>query len=800
MTSRLSAVQYDSMRDWSLTPGDPLCLVLAADSRFSACDYLDDQSWELEFGGAEPAALALHTTYGLRAKAMRIFYRFCEGNKTVSDPAAFVQPPAVRRFYPNFLVIEYAPLPTIDVTAEYWVPQSNAAAGRITLVNRSNKDRTIALELCAVLSALEGQGMAAAQIQMVNVLAGRSRGLSPILFMTGGPTHGARPQPSLLLNLELSPGATRQFSWAHAATDDAQTSFALARQTAARPWDAERARIELTNASQTIDVSTPEPDWNAAFALSQSAAFRLLFPPNDHLPNPSIVSSRGPDSGYSLKGDGSDYPAAWSGQTPFDAYYLQEALPASPAALSLLKNFIAVQKEDGAIDDKPGFAGQRGRCLAAPLLASLAWKLYTSSGDEDFLKQAFPALQKFFWAWFSPKRDKDRDGVPQWKHILQTGFEENPLFDSWHPWSLGGDISQVHSPELEALLYNEAECLMRIAEALGKRDMLTLFREQAAKLRASIEAAWQERASLYHYRERETGSSLEGKTLATVSGSGVTVVKLNLEGQFRLQIEVRTQSPKAKRPRIRLYQWASKAADETIESGDYQWSGEGATYTTQKIYSKLAKISVRGLDDEDTAIIRTLDYAMEDHTLFMPLWAGAPDAARAQRIVERALLDESRFDRPFGVPACPSLKQPAAEIVAQAVHLMWNLFICEGLLRYGFRKEAARLFERNMSAVIQNLKMNRAFYARYHAERGAGIGERNVLSGLAPTGLFLKILGVEILSSTRVRLTGENPFPWDVTLRFKRLTVIRTRARTEAIFANGASTIVENGASAVVEA
>ncbi|MCL4260876.1 MAG: hypothetical protein KJZ52_09645, partial [Anaerolineales bacterium] len=85
------------------------------------------------------------------------------------------------------------------------------------------------------------------------------------------------------------------------------------------------------------------------------------------------------------------------------------------------------------------------------------------------------------------------------------------------------------------------------------------------------------------------------KTLATVSGSGVTAVKLNLEGQFRLQIEVRTQSPKAKRPRIRLYQWASKAADETIESGDYQWSGEGATYTTQKIYSKLAKISVRGL-------------------------------------------------------------------------------------------------------------------------------------------------------------------------------------------------------------
>ena len=32
-----------------------------------------------------------------------------------------------------------------------------------------------------------------------------------------------------------------------------------------------------------------------------------------------------------------------------------------------------------------------------------------------------------------------------------------------------------------------------------------------------------------------------------------------------------------------------------------------------------------------------------------------------------------------------------------------------------------------MTAIIQNLKQNRAFYARYHAEKGTGIGERNAL-------------------------------------------------------------------------
>jgi hypothetical protein len=37
-----------------------------------------------------------------------------------------------------------------------------------------------------------------------------------------------------------------------------------------------------------------------------------------------------------------------------------------------------------------------------------------------------------------------------------------------------------------------------------------------------------------------------------------------------------------------------------------------------------------------------------------------------------------------------------------------------------------------MTAIIQNLKQNRAFYGRYDAEKGTGIGERNALSGLAP--------------------------------------------------------------------
>lgn len=786
------------MRDWSLAKGDPLCLTLAADSRLSIPDYINDHIWELQLGGGEPSALSLDTTYGLRARGMRVFMRFGENGKSVSDPAAFALPPTIRRFYPNSLTLEYSPLANIDVVTECWVPQSNAASGRVSVANKSNAERKIRLEVCALLAPIDGHAMTTSQMQMVNVLVGQTGGLCPVLFLTGGPAHGTGPHPSLLLELELGPGATRHLTWTQAALGSHQASFELARQTAARPWEAERARLQLINESQTISIRTGDKDWDATFALSQSAALGLFFPPTDKLPNASMVSARGPDNGYSPKGDGTDYPASWNGQTLFDAYYLSSVLPGSTVAQDLLKNFLSIQKEDGTIDGKPGLAGQRGRFNAPPLLASLAWKLYQESENRGFLAKIYPQLLKFFWSWFSPDNDEDADGLPQWRHILQTGFEDNPLFDAWHDWSLGVDITQVHSPALEAMLYREAACLIKMAEEFEQHDALITLHERAATLRKSIESTWQPRTGLYHYRDRETGMSLAGKALMKQQGSGTLATRLKFEGPIRLLIEVQNQSPTATRPEIRIHQYATKPADEVIGSGDYQWRNHGLIYTTQKTYPRLAKVVVKNLGKQDTVVISTLDFTSEDHTLFMPLWAGIPDEQHAQIMIGRALLDARRFHRPYGIPACPLLKKPEAESVSQAVHLPWNLFICEGLLNYGFRADAARVLAHTMTAIVQNLKQNRAFHARYHAENGTGIGERNALSGLAPVGLFLDVLGVEILSPTKVKLDGENPFPWEVTVCYKGLKVIRALKETKVIFANGKSVTVTDTSPTVV--
>ena len=136
----------------------------------------------------------------------------------------------------------------------------------------------------------------------------------------------------------------------------------------------------------------------------------------------------------------------------------------------------------------------------------------------------------------------------------------------------------------------------------------------------------------------------------------------------------------------------------------------------------------------------------------------------------------------------------------QAVHLPWNTLIAEGLLGYGLHEEAAQLLAHLMNAVIQNLKKRQAFFATYNSETGTGIGEHNPLQGLAPVGLFLETVGVEIQSPRQVTLTGKNPFPWPVTVKYRGLTVTRQADQSVIVFPDGRTVTLNDPTEAVVSA
>jgi hypothetical protein len=787
-----------AMREWNLGPGDPLQLTLAADARLSAPDYVNDHIWELDLGGGDPPALALRTTYGLRARAMRLFPRFIENNNILSDPSAFAVAPRIHRFYPNFLLITFSPIPGIDVTAEYWVPNSQTVMGRMTVVNNSPAPHAIKLEWVGQLIPLTGQSMSTNRRQSVTVLEGRAEGLCPVLFITGGAQTGPGPYPGLMIDLDLKPGVTRQLTWALASLDDHQASFDAARRMVARPFDGERARIELINQSQTVDIVTGDGDWDAALAFSQKAAFSLFFNETERLPNRSFVIARQPDQGFSRRGDGSDYQHLWSGQPALETYYLSALVPGVPdLAKGLLQNFLGTQDSQGAIDSKPGLAGQRSKFTAAPYLASLAWNIFQATGDQRFIKQNFYVLLKFFWAWLDEQHDQDRDGLPEWKHVGQTGFEDNPLFDPWHNWARGVDITTVQSPALSAALYREAQCLIKMAAEIEATGEISRLKAQAEILRNGLAACWYEAGAYYHYTDRDTHITPLARILR--EQKAMPLIKLNEEFGQPVRLQIRLQTEKQRRPRLTISGELNGAPiSESFERTDFAWSESGAAVTTRNVYTKIGLFQFEGYAQKDIFLIQTVDLTAEDITLLTPLWAGVPQIAEAQAMMQRSILNADNFNRPFGLPALPRVIDPQADAICSSVHFPWNHLIGEGLLAYGFRHEAARLTAHMMNAAIFNLKRSRAFYRAYHAENGAGLGDQNALHGFAPVGLFLQTLGVQILSPTRVRLSGENPFPWPVTVKYRGLMITRQSAQTEVVFPNGQSISLNDPTDAVI--
>jgi hypothetical protein len=820
------------MRDWTLGPGDPLALTLAADFRFCTPDYFNDQIWELEIGSGDPPALSLYTTYGLRARRMRIFPRFTLGNQSVSDPASFSLPPRVRCFFPNFISLDFSLFADLEVIAEFWAPDSHSTAGRLTISNKSEEPKNLLLELCGQLTPLDGQSLAPLSLQSVNLLAGRCADLAPVIFLTGGPQIGPGPYPSLALELSLTGGGTRTLTWAQAALAIPGESFEFARSIAARPWEAERAKIEMVNAAQTIDVRTGDPDWDAAFALSQKTAFGLFFNANQHLPYPSFVLTRQPDQGYSPRGDGSDFSHLWSGQPVFEAGWLASQVQGSPKlAAGFIRNFLSGQSETGAVDGKPGLAGQRGHWLATPLLANLAWQTFQKTRDPAFLREVQPGLEAFINCWFDKSRDRDDDGFPEWDHPLQTGLEDNPAFTVWQEDGQGAEISTSESPALAAMLCRESRALAHIAEELEQPEKRNQWKKVSERFSIHTEECWDAEREAYHLRDRDTHLSPAGKSLVTRRRTGTIFLNRKLRQPVRLLIRLELDEETSRNPEVNLRgQNGETPQTEQLKRKDFNWGAGLAVATTRLVYTSIAEIVVNGLEKHDRVSVLVMDFSTEDVALFLPLWAGIPNASRAVNLVNRCLFAPDRFWGEYGIPVREIAPVPVRDEIApvsargnsisgksapapiqqpapacDTVHLPWNALIGEGLLNYDLRREAAALTTRLMSAVIQNLKREHAFAHAYRSSNGAAIGERNPVQGLAPLGLFLDTLGVRIESeptnpgsSHRVVLSGKNPFPWPVTVKYRGLTITRHADETVVIFPDGQTVKLNDPTEAVV--
>ncbi len=766
------------MRTWSIPAGGPLSLRLAADVRRSAPSYVDDQIWEVTLAGGDPAGVAVQTTYGLRARGMRLFPAFGLAGESVSDPARFASLPVVRRFFPSYLRVDYSPFSGVEVQAEYWVPESQLLAGRFLIRNSRPVEIPVRLALHAILLAGEQpQAMGEAAFGGVIALAGRSGGLAPVVFLSGGATIEAVPHPALVVTNTLPPGGGKAIPWASAGHADALRSFEAARAASARPWDADIAALEAVNAA-TVEIETGDPDWDAGFAFTQKVALGAYVGPTRYLPHASFVVTRLPDRGFSTRGDGRDYDRQWDGQSATHAYLnLPVVLPAAPElAKGVLRNFVFTQTADGSIDGKPGLAGQRAGTLCTPLLATLAWRIYELTEDRAFLADLLPRLIEFVEAWFSPAHDRDQDGHPEWDHTLHAGFDDWPAFVRWQPWGQGLDIRLAETIDLAAYLYRECDSLLKAAKTLGRDDLLEPLQARLERLRQSVERTWSNGSSTYHHQDRD----LHAVTKAAYIGRGRGAFSLRVERVFdpAARILVRTHGPEglshAAVISIRGRGPRGRNRTDKMTEREFQWFWDRGSAASERTYTTIDRIDVAGLSDEFATEIGSAGTDRQDLGLLLPLWAGIPDSDRAERIIRRTLTDPKRYWRAHGLSLC-SAQDPAYTSDHRdgcgGVWMLWNTMLGEALVDNGHVAQAVELVTRLMSAVLHSLKSDTAFREAYDADGPGRMGERDHMAGLAPLSLFLHTLGVQLITPHKLRVARRNPYPWPVTVRWLGLEV-----------------------------
>ena len=783
------------MIDWNLKEGDPLHLILACDARLGAPDYLNDHIWEIHLSGGTPPAVSVQTTYGLRAGIMRLFPRFQRKDNWMTDPADFFSPPRVTRLFPNFIALAYSPFEGLAVLSEIWVPESHLLTGRFTFTNtRHTKERCL-FEWIALLSHLgEGSGMAVVESGINHNLEGKTEGLSPVCTMTGGPEPGSGPYAGLAHEIDLGRGASRQLTWALASLDDAKAGLQLARLTTARPWDAEVARIELLEDSQNLTISTGDPDWDNALALSQRAANGLFFPANDKMPHPSFVLARRPENGFSLRGDGLDYSYLWNGQTALDVWYMTSLISfAQPERCAgLVENFISAQREDGCLDWKPGLAGQRAKRLAQPLLADTAWKIHLNLGNPDWIAKIYPALSDFIRCWFSPAQDRDQDGFPEWEHPFQTGLDDAPIFHPWMENAQGIDPDVVESPSLAAMLYRECGALVKMATLIGRPDDAAWLESRQQVLKTELDRSWSETRNSYAYRDAAIEDSPAGETLLKIDSTGTFPVMRSLDSPRRLLISFRPHDEMTRQSLVILHgDTPDGPVSEEVTPRNIHWLHGSGRYTSRHHYIRVVEVVARAMLPGDRCEISTIDFTSEDISLLAPLWAGMPDPQRAEQMVKSSIL--LRYLQSYGLPVCPPDRSSGGETATEGVWLPWNQLVGEGMVDYGYRKEAAEIFTRMMDAIITGLKTDHAFWSAYNAANGRGQGERNTLSGLAPVGFFLKLLGLVLISPDRVIVDGLNPFSRPVTVQYRGTKIVFYTDRTQVTFPSGQTMSVQGG-------
>jgi hypothetical protein len=782
-----------NLRQWELTHTAPYSLYLAADQRLSQTDYADDQVWELLIGTQDSPALTMQTKYGGRVGLASLVPLWTHDGRIIYQAQTYHQAPIITAFSPAYIAAEAKLLPTVALKAEHIAFDSKVVGGSYTLTNSGDKEVKLRCELFGHVG-IRGKEEKLAIITMAQgghaLAMGTFSNLAGVVMLENGQASQISSKaatPKIGVDVTIPAQGSVAIRIVHAGMPEIRQSLTAARRWLAMDWQPILDSIHVADIAIPM-VQTGNTDWDLVLASSYNRIVQSILRPSGIFPHQTFVAGRVMEYGYSRRGDGGDHPRMWDGQALDLAYLLAPIIASIDAAAGegIIRNYIAMQKDNGFIDLKPGAAGQKQDLLATPILARAAWDVYEQTENKDFLKAVFPTLQKFFAFWLT--QDADKDGIPEWQHEQQTRYLAFPTFGRGRVWSQSADISTVESPDLIAYLITEATALKQMATTLGDKSATKQYDSHIKNLSKALDSFWS--GDYYGYRDRDTNISTSGTVLLEEGAGDLEhYIKRPLAAPNRVIVTITGGVTHTPNVTIKVKGFDANGGEitETASADKLLWQDRQGIYTTQAVFSHVESIRCEGLARVYRVDAKTMDTTDVDLNAVLPLISGIVPAAKAKKLV-KVLLDKQHFLRPNGITmtdVATSKFDPSNAEGAGGVWLFWQTLLGEALIDAGEGNKVSDIAKNILNMLQAVLTKEHEFAQFYNSDTSAGLGEKGHIAGIAPLRLLHKLFGIRVIGNRKVWLS--QGFAWGraITIRQHGVYVRRTNKRIKVEFPSG---------------
>ena len=742
---------------------DPISLTLAADHAFAANLEIPDIVWQLDLEPAQP--LSLQTSLGLQAQSFRIFPFVGRNKHFFQNLNEFLTSPRIDSLSANYARLNLSPDPNTQATFEFWAREPSAISGRITLRNTSSENAELSARVAGLLVPLDGgQGMLITKLDYKTYLRGQSGELTVALVMDGSPKPVISPKQALEVSKLLLPGEEFSVLWRCSLAFSPTQSQERAHKPFSANWQAEVARLEVEDQARMLEIETPLHDWNLVFKSLQDQANLLVKQPEDPQQRLSFFNKRNTHSpvgkAHALR--------TWTTTSDESSMleirqFVRTLLPAQvQLAVDLVRSILTIPQS------------QCGFAPPFPQLAALVWDVHTYYQQPQFLAECLPVLAEQTLRWFSAQHDRDQDGLPEWTNPDHAGLSDLVNFDVWREESFPTRISSTESLGLAILLLDELETLQRITRVLCDDSLSAQIRPYQERLGAVI-ARFRSEQPDASFVDRDTHRSYPSQKLIEVQLPNPNWESVKLEIPARLNILLKCHAVRMLGDfQVVGANIQGQELRETIESSAMLWLAHGFQATTQSVFSRFDRlegldvtngsVQVYTSDLEITDISQQLGWDGQASEAEAPVWADAPD-----------------FRYRFGLPT--DLNPAKAE--GGRVNIGWNCLLIEHLNRIGEKKLAFDLLSRLILGFSGMLKREHALLESFNSSSGFAGGIRNSIRGLLPPLLLLEVAGIQIINEQKVSISGENPCPWPLIVRFRGLEVRREGKNTTIQFPDG---------------